>query len=69
MTGEPMSFPMFSAVVVFLSLFSAFEVDAVAQLTTSSPSTQQPVYTLHANKRVVLTDVTVTDRKGTRSTT
>src|SRR5258707_13862731 len=63
MTGEPMSFPMFSAVVIF-GLFSAFEVSANAQSAGASPSTQQPVYTLHANKRVVLTDVTVTDRKG-----
>jgi hypothetical protein len=63
MTGEPMSFLMFSA-VVFLGLFSAFEVSANAQSTGASPSTQQPIYTLHANKRVVLTDVTVTDHKG-----
>ncbi len=59
-----MSFPMFSAVVVILSLSTAFEVGAAAQSTASSTSTQQPVYTLHANKRVVLTDVTVTDRQG-----
>ena len=58
-----MSFPMFSAVVIF-GLFSAFEVSANAQSAGLSPSTQQPIYTLHANKRVVLTDVTVTDRKG-----
>jgi VWFA-related protein len=45
-------------------LFSAFEVSANAQSTGASPSTQQPIYTLHANKRVVLTDVTVTDQKG-----
>jgi VWFA-related protein len=64
MTGEPMSFPMFSAVVVIFGLVSAFEVPAFAQSIASPPSTQQPVYTLHANKRVVLTDVTVTDRKG-----
>jgi VWFA-related protein len=64
MTGEPMSFPMFSAVVVIFGLFSAFEVSANAQSAGASPSTQQPVYTLHTNKRVVLTDVTVTDRKG-----
>jgi VWFA-related protein len=64
MTGEPMSFPMFSAVVVIFGLFSAFEVSAAAQSTATPPSSQQPVYTLHANKRVVLTDVTVTDRKG-----
>jgi VWFA-related protein len=64
MTGELMSFPMFSAVVVIFCLVSAFEAPSVAQSTASSPSTQQPVYTLHANKRVVLTDVTVTDRKG-----
>jgi VWFA-related protein len=64
MTGEPMSFPMFSAVVVIFGLFSAFEVSDNAQSAGASPSTQQPVYTLHANKRVVLTDVTVTDRKG-----
>jgi VWFA-related protein len=64
MTGEPMSFPMFSAVVVIFGLFSAFEVSATAQSTVTPPSTQQPIYTLHANKRVVLTDVTVTDHKG-----
>jgi VWFA-related protein len=64
MTGEPMSFPMFSAVVVIFGLFSAFEVSAAAQSTATPPSSQQPVYTLHTNKRVVLTDVTVTDRKG-----
>jgi VWFA-related protein len=64
MTGEPMSFPMFSTVVVIFALFSAFEVSASAQSAGASASTQQPVYTLHANKRVVLTDVTVTDRKG-----
>jgi hypothetical protein len=64
MTGEPMSFPMFSAVVVIFGLFSAFEVPASAQSASASPSTQQPVYTLHANKRAVLTDVTVTDREG-----
>ena len=54
---------MFSAVVLF-GLFSAFEVSANAQSASASPSTQQPIYTLHANKRVVLTDVTVTDHKG-----
>ena len=59
-----MSFPMFSAVVVTFCLVSAFEVPATAQSTAVAPSSQQPVYTLHANKRVVLTDVTVTDRKG-----
>jgi len=59
-----MSFPMFSAVVVIFGLFSAFEVSATAQSTVTPPSTQQPIYTLHANKRVVLTDVTVTDHKG-----
>jgi VWFA-related protein len=64
MTGEPMSFPMFSAVVVIFGLFSAFEISAPAQSTANPNSAQQPVYTLHANKRVVLTDVTVTDRKG-----
>jgi VWFA-related protein len=64
MTGEPMSFPMFSAVVVIFGLFSVFEISAPAQSTANPNSTQQPVYTLHANKRVVLTDVTVTDRKG-----
>jgi VWFA-related protein len=59
-----MSFPMFSAVVVAFCLFSAFEGSATAQSTATPPSTQQPVYTLHANTRVVLTDVTVTDQKG-----
>lgn len=59
-----MSFPMFSAVVVTFCLVSAFEVPAAAQSTATSSSTQQPLYTLHANKRVVLTDVTVTDRNG-----
>jgi VWFA-related protein len=56
-----MSFPMLSS-VLFLGLFSASV--ALSQSTGSSPSSQPPVYTLHANKRVVLTDVTVTDRKG-----
>jgi VWFA-related protein len=59
-----MSLPMLSAVVVIFGLFSAFELSTAAQSTASTSSTQQPVYTLHANKRVVLTDVTVTDRKG-----
>jgi cytochrome oxidase Cu insertion factor (SCO1/SenC/PrrC family) len=59
-----MCFPMFSAVVVAFCLFSAFEGSATAQSTVTPPSTQQPVYTLHANTRVVLTDVTVTDQKG-----
>jgi VWFA-related protein len=55
---------MFSTVVVVFGLFSAFEVSANAQSAADPPSTQQPVYTLHADKRVVLTDVTVTDRQG-----
>ncbi len=60
-----MSFPRFSAVVIVIFvLFSAFDVSANAQSTAGSPSTQQPVYTLHTDKRVVLTDVTVTDRQG-----
>jgi VWFA-related protein len=59
-----MGFPMFSAVIVVLGLFSAFEVSAQTQPAAGSPSSQQPVYTLHADKRVVLTDVTVTDRHG-----
>ena len=59
-----MSFPMFSTVVVVFGLFSAFVVSANAQSAADPPSTQQPVYTLHADKRVVLTDVTVTDRQG-----
>lgn len=42
----------------------ALGVPATAQSTAVAPSSQQPVYTLHANKRVVLTDVTVTGRKG-----
>jgi hypothetical protein len=42
----------------------ALGVPATAQSTAVAPSPQQPVYTLHANKRVVLTDVTVTGRKG-----
>ena len=60
-----MSFPRFSAVVIVnFGLFSAFDVSANAQSTVDSPSTQQPIYTLHTDKRVVLTDVTVTDRQG-----
>ena len=59
-----MSFPMFSTVVVVFGLFSAFVVSANAQSAADPPSTQQPVYTLHADKRVVLTDVTETDRQG-----
>ncbi len=59
-----MSFPMFSAVFVLFSLVSAFAVPSIAQSSAGSPSTQQPVYTLHTDKRVVLTDVTVTDRLG-----
>jgi hypothetical protein len=57
-------FPRFSAVVVIFGLFSALEVSATAQSTASPSSAQQPVHTFHANKRVVLTDVTVTDRHG-----
>jgi VWFA-related protein len=59
-----MSLRMFSAVFVIFSLISAFEIPSIAQSSASSPSTQQPVYTLHTDKRVVLTDVTVTDRHG-----
>ena len=59
-----MAFPMFSAVIVVLGLFSAFEVSAQTQPAAAPPSSQQPVYTLHTDKRVVLTDVTVTDRHG-----
>jgi VWFA-related protein len=47
-----------------LGLFSALEVFANAQSASVSPPTQQPIYTLHTNKRVVLTDVTVTGHKG-----
>jgi VWFA-related protein len=49
-----------SAVLVL----AAFIVVAHAQVPTQSPASNQQPYTLHADSRVVLTDVTVTDAKG-----
>jgi VWFA-related protein len=54
----------FSVVVALCGLAAALEVPAYTQSTGSAPPLQQPVYTLHADTRVVLTDVTVSDRKG-----
>jgi VWFA-related protein len=59
-----MLLPKFSALVVLCGLVAGFEAPAYTQSTGGLPPSQQPVYTLHADTRVVLTDVTVSDRQG-----
>lgn len=52
---------MLAVVVALLTLHASLSADAQANAGSGSP---QSGYTFHANSRVVLTDVTVTDRNG-----
>jgi VWFA-related protein len=64
--GERMALRCLSAAITILCLLSAFPVPAQVQgqAKPESPPAAQPGYTFQAESRVVLTDVTVTDRQG-----
>jgi len=48
----------------FAIILFSFTTSAFAQQPSPSTNSQQPGYTLHTDVRIVLTDVTVTDKKG-----
>jgi VWFA-related protein len=62
-SGEPMFSRASLAVLILIPLFPTPRLTAQTQAQSQNQPSNQP-YTIQANSRVVLTDVTVTDRNG-----